>query len=473
MFHTPPIDSSFKDESTKESYSDPLHTIINQQTADNDNEDNDNDDEGLPQELPPQLNELITIFLKDLKTPKYNKPLTPEQLYSTFQTFYKKFHQRAELFVKGSVYYKKRITRIELQTRNEIASDKRFNKTIELKIRRYIEIAEEQICIELFEKLFNKFPKDIKINSYLIEKLAIIKKIKGIDYNVLLDIAKIEFDQPIIKEISHKFNELNHFTTPCSKLKVLISIHSSINQFLKTQLSNEFVDGDYFLPLLIYLILINENDVDFYSNFIYIKRFRQDSLLVGESLYCLTNFEAAITFIQHLELLNDGFDYSNLTQHELDFLKMKLSLEIDESIDIHIPSDGHILSNSTDGIKLISSAIDSSFKSMMHRFGSSSIVPTQTNELIDEVEPSNDGYNPINKLVGVMKWRSNTPIPPDNGTVTNRSRSNTLNRSRSSTLNSTPVDIHKFKNRKFKDLKISELEELFNDYSTLTKWLDK
>lgn len=152
---------------------------------------------------------------------------------------------------------------------------------------------------------------------------------------------------------------------------------------------------------------------------------------------------------------------------------MKLSLEIDESIDIHIPSDGHILSNSTDGIKLISSAIDSSFKSMMHRFGSSSIVPTQTNELIDEVEPNNDGYNPINKLVGVMKWRSNTPTPPDNGTVTNRSRSNTLNRSRSSTLNSTPVDIHKFKNRKFKDLKISELEELFNDYSTLTKWLDK
>lgn len=504
MFHTPPIDASFKDESTTESYTDPLRS--NSISLQKPEQVLIDDDDELPQELPSQLDELIDGFLKDLRAPKYNKPLTPEQLCSTFQNFYEHFHSKTDLFVKGSVYYRKRITRIELQTSGEIEEEKKFKRKIEVKIRRYIEIAEEKICVELFDRLFNKFPKDVKTNSYVKEKLRVIKKIKGIQFNTLLDIKDIQLSQPVINEISHKFKELNHFKTPYSKLKVLISIHSSINQFVKTQISNEFADGDYFLPLLIYLILINQDDVDFYSNFIYIKRFRQDSLLVEESLYCLTNFEAAITFIQHLELFdNEEFNYSELSKDDLNFLKIKHKMETDESVDIVIPSDRHILSNSTDGIKLISSAIDSSFKSMMHRFGSSSsTIPQVTNtnatsttapkgthgvtDIEEEGQTSSsslvDGYNPINKLVGVMKWRSSTPTPNSNESSTQvRSRSNTANRSRSSTLSTTttgvppvglpPVDIHKFKERKFKDLKMGELEELFNDYCVLTRWFDK
>lgn len=482
MFHTPPIKPSYtEDEAAAESYTDPLRRRSSATITLSKEPEIKIEEDELPQELPQELDELIDHFLKDLKTPKYKTPLTPEQLSYTFQRFYETFHQKADLFVKGSVYYKKRKQRIEMQTSGEIEEEKRLNKRIEVKIRRYNEIAEEKICVELFERLFNRFAKDVKTNNYTKEKMRIIQKIKGINYGILLDIKDIELESPITREISHKFHELNNYKTPCSKLKVLVSIHSSINQFIKTQINSEFVDGDYFLPLLIYVILTTEDHIDFYSNFIYIKRFRQDAFLVEEPLYCLTNFEAALTFIQHLELTNDEFDYSELSAEELNFLKTKHEIE-DEAMDIVIPSDRHILSNSTDGIKLISSAIDSSFKSMIHRFGSSNtthtlsavaspITTTTTTSTSnssntipvgeDDVNISNEGYNPINKIVGVMKWRSSTPTPQP-PPLPSRSRASSK---------SLPIDVEKFKNKDFKELKISELEELFNDYKALTKWV--
>jgi len=526
MFHTPPIKPSFTDESTTESYSDPLRARSYTLQSEAPSIEIDPDQDELPQELPSQLDELIDTFLKDLRAPKYSKPLTPSQLSATFQEFYQSFHSKTETFVKGSVYYKKRVSKIEMLTADEINEQRNFTRRIEFKIRRYIEIAEEKICVELFDKLFNKFPQDVKINNYLKDKIKIIQKIKGIKYDLLLDVENIKLNENSIEilEISQQFKELKNFKTPYSKLKVLRKVHSLINQFIKNQISNEFVDGDYFLPLLIYLILINKDDLNFYSNFIYIKRFRQMNLLIEESLYCLTNFEAAITFIQHLELTSeDGFDYSELNSEELKFLETKPQLDYDHesNIDLLIPSDGHILSNSTDGIKMISSAIDSSFKSMIHRFGSSNsttqvtpantpatpaITPaitttdgsnktTETPNVSTEIEDtttSTEGYNPINKLVGAMRWRSNTSTPQLQSHTQSQSQSQSqpqpqsqFQRKRSSTTksienffnktksnNEIPIDLNKFQNKNFKDMTITELEEMFNDYTMITKLLD-
>ncbi|CCH44414.1 Rab5 GDP/GTP exchange factor [Wickerhamomyces ciferrii] len=483
MFHTPPIKQSFNDESTQESYQDPLRSrsrslslLSRKESLSSIHSDN----EELPQELPSQLNQFIDGFLKDLKTPRYQKPLTPEQLSDTFQDFYTKFQNKTEVFVKGSVFYKKRVAKIEMLTPVEQEEQNRFEQRIDSKIRRYMEISEEKICIELFDKLFNKFNKDVSTNDYIKKKLKTIQKIPNINYEILLDIQKIDLDSPILFEISNFFNDLNHYKTPYSKLKVLIKIHSSINNFLKAQLNTQFIDGDYFLPLIIFLILINTNDVDFYSNFIYIKRFRQDLLLIEEPLYCLTNFEAAITFIQHLDILNnDDLNYKELDENDIQFLKEKHEFK-DENIDIVLPSDGQFLSTSTDGIRLISSAIDNSFKSMIHRFGSANIneqsttaPPTTTTKSIEEQSLNSgsiDGYNPLNKIVGAMRWRSGsgsgnnttpTIIEPQNSPPPSQNKQNP----------SLPIDITKFSNKSsFEDFKISELKELYNDYLVLTKW---
>ncbi|CCD25101.1 guanine nucleotide exchange factor MUK1 NDAI_0E02840 [Naumovozyma dairenensis CBS 421] len=108
------LSSSLKHEIHQEDYEiDPGHLKenINRNNTDNNNE-NENDnfsqsvDTALTQleidqevnsihELPLDLSNLITIFIDDLKQPKYIKPLSIIQLASIFQSFYMKFDRSA------------------------------------------------------------------------------------------------------------------------------------------------------------------------------------------------------------------------------------------------------------------------------------------------------------------------------------------------------------------------------------------
>lgn len=61
------------------------------------------------------------------------------------------------------------------------------------------------------------------------------------------------------------------------------------------------LSADAILPLLIYAI-IKSNPAKLVSHFNYIQRFRAQSLLDGELAYCLTNLEAAISFLESVDL---------------------------------------------------------------------------------------------------------------------------------------------------------------------------
>ncbi|KAJ6256125.1 Vacuolar protein-sorting-associated protein [Drechslerella dactyloides] len=60
--------------------------------------------------------------------------------------------------------------------------------------------------------------------------------------------------------------------------------------------------ADHILPVLIYTLIISPPDINITSNLLYIQRFRYHKLVDGEDAYCLTNLEAAISFLETVDM---------------------------------------------------------------------------------------------------------------------------------------------------------------------------
>lgn len=104
--------------------------------------------------------------------------------------------------------------------------------------------------------------------------------------------------------------EMNNSHTPREKLEKLVQAQQNLVETL-TSIVAASTNADSMLPALIYT-LINERTPNLWANLQFIKRFRHSSGLAGESLYCLTNFEAAITFLETVMPHEVGIDLSNV-----------------------------------------------------------------------------------------------------------------------------------------------------------------
>jgi hypothetical protein len=381
MFHTPPMRTMHKDESIEESYLDPL---------DCGDDDADFSGFGLTTGADILLETLINDFMVELKKPKYDKPLDGDQLSAEFQHFY---DQLGQCMSNGS--------------------KESFNK---------VEKGEDIACSLLYDRLFKRFKNDIEINDYIKKKSSLLTKLE-VDYNQLLDI-EIQLDRFVIS-----FNSLNEYKTPREKLLVIQSIHGSVSTEVASQIDE--VNGDHMLPILIYLIL--KSDVDVYLNYLYIKRFRNHKTLKGEEVYCLTNIEAALMFIQCLELKEH--EVSTLSDEEKDILLNSKSFEHEKQILEPVRPQS----------------------------------PFDLGRLMNKLDI--DDLNPLNKL---MKWRNaytkplQSPIEErlrDQLNATTAALTTEMSEKREATFSS--IDKNKFIGRRFEDMNIAELREMFDDYMIL------
>ena len=95
---------------------------------------------------------------------------------------------------------------------------------------------------------------------------------------------------------------MNDTKYPLGKLQQLTAAHKSIVDLL-TALRQASSSADEILPTLIYtLITTPPEGINVISNLHFIQRFRAASKIDGESAYCLVNLEAAITFLETVDL---------------------------------------------------------------------------------------------------------------------------------------------------------------------------
>ena len=104
-----------------------------------------------------------------------------------------------------------------------------------------------------------------------------------------------------------RMNEAKH---PLGKLQQLAAAHKNIVDLLTT-LHQGSSSADEILPTLIYtLITTPPEGINVISNLHFIQRFRASSKVDGEAAYCLTNLEAAITFLETVDLASLRSDES-------------------------------------------------------------------------------------------------------------------------------------------------------------------
>lgn len=81
-----------------------------------------------------------------------------------------------------------------------------------------------------------------------------------------------------------------------------------------TKKTGDSTSADLILPILIYSI-VSSNPSHLASNLLYIERFRAESLVQGETSYCLVNVQAAVAFLENVDVKDLGLDSSQIGAH--------------------------------------------------------------------------------------------------------------------------------------------------------------
>ncbi|KAK6460574.1 hypothetical protein DFJ63DRAFT_320737 [Scheffersomyces coipomensis] len=272
--------------------------------------------------LHPQITTLNQLFLKYLKEPRYQSPLTIVELSHLFQYFYRDLKSLViNIFTQSNSTKKQLISvsnyfnsnpkkfdyllaianyspsSIKLLKRSDpdaILQLRIFNYYKFLIIFESLELAQLNLFnsinnddIKLYDKIFKFDQKDIIYQEFLTEKLTLLKSL-NLSFSYFIESNSNNKDnQKLIKFINSInkvdiiliqkiFNDLNcKNLTPYSKLSNIVLIHKLlIKNFIKSgQFKNNEINNDVLLPTLIYLIIYKLNTQDLYLNFLFIKNF--------------------------------------------------------------------------------------------------------------------------------------------------------------------------------------------------------
>ena len=204
----------------------------------------------------------------------------------------------------------------KMLTASEISERRRARKMLHHKRLALEEAVERKACEEVYDKIWRHKSaldevRDEKLRSRTaaLALVGIGLKDLGVDFdpkeqpseNTAASERAAEIEQWIsrAREGILRMNESRH---PLGKLQSLASAHRTIVDLLSA-LHQSSSSADEILPTLIYtLITCPPEGVNVISNLCFIQRFRATSRIDGEAAYCLTNLEAAITFLETVDL---------------------------------------------------------------------------------------------------------------------------------------------------------------------------
>ncbi|KAI9661157.1 MAG: hypothetical protein M1821_009484 [Bathelium mastoideum] len=304
----------------------------------------------LPQtleELPIEIRSLTERFLDSLSAKVHPTPLSVDALSELFQAFY----TRADAAISTHIAaLSSRISREASPARKDVASSqdtskgrgrsnsgakqntaefgeqqmltpteinnrRKARRVLELKRTALEEAVERWVCQQLYDRLWrHRSTDDEERDSKLRSKAAALAVVGiglrelHIDTDESKDEArqvagdkKEEIDESLATAREHilKMNEERY---PLGKLKHLTAAHKSIVETL-SQLFPSSSSADEVLPTLIYtLITTPAESINAVSNVHFIQRFRAVNKMDGEASYCLVNLEAAISFLETVDL---------------------------------------------------------------------------------------------------------------------------------------------------------------------------
>lgn len=273
-----------------------------------------------------QVSQLVQSFLKYLKEPRYQSPLTLPELATLFSNFYKDLNSLVVNLYTQSNSIKKQLIASSEHFRNhgdefdyllaianysspsvKLVKRTDLEAAMQLRVFNYykfitifevVETAQKILFnsnnsadegISLLEKIMKFDQRDIILQEFLNEKLESLKKLKLLfscfienDPNnrltdFFLTLSDLKNENIILKRIQNEFHVLNKNITPYAKLKSVVKIQKSLIILLSEAYENDpsNVSNDDIIPALIFIIIYHVPFAksDLYLNFTFIKNF--------------------------------------------------------------------------------------------------------------------------------------------------------------------------------------------------------
>ena len=304
-------------------------------------------------ELPAELKSLTERFLDSLNAKVHPTPLSAEQLSELFQDFYARAASHiathvAELSCRigreksasPTATHKphkasgkadpggKRSDDLgpdggaEMLTASEVAERRKARKLLEPTRVALEESVERVVCDRVYDRVWKHRSTDDDARDEKLRSKTAALALVGIGLKELhvetpsnegvLKAAEDNEDQ-IHKSLAparEALSKMDGERDPLGKLHHLKAAHQSIVETL-SQLFPSSSSADEILPTLIYTLITSPpQGINVVSNLNFIQRFRAAAKVDGETAYCLVNLEAAISFLETVDL-------SSLREEEL------------------------------------------------------------------------------------------------------------------------------------------------------------
>ena len=202
----------------------------------------------------------------------------------------------------------------KMLTASEISERRKARKMLSLQKHALEEAVERKACEEVYDKIWRHKSTLDEVRDEKLRSRTAALALVGIG---LKDLG-VDFDAPDstsedvagraskvddwIAKARQSILAMNDFRHPLGKLRSLALTHRTIVDLLSA-LYHSNSSADQILPTLIYtLITCPPEGVNVISNLCFIQRFRSVDRIDGEAAYCLTNLEAAITFLETVDL---------------------------------------------------------------------------------------------------------------------------------------------------------------------------
>ncbi|OAP60039.1 hypothetical protein AYL99_05041 [Fonsecaea erecta] len=290
-------------------------------------------------ELPIELASLTDRFIESLGAKIYNEPPTVDQLSELFQEFYARASGAIAIHISA---LKSRLHRDQsptpskptsrsrplqnkpsndslapldqrggsqqMLTASEVADRRKQRKLLEYKRIVLEEAVEKRVCEKVYDKIWrHKSTLDEVRDEKLRSKTAALAlvgiglKDLGIDWSEDTE-KSVEDVQASLAPARESLAKMNEERYPLGKLQHLTTAHKAVVDTLYS-IHPSSSSADEILPTLIYALITSPVEgINIISNLYFIQRFRAAPKIDGEAAYCLTNLEAAITFLEDVDL---------------------------------------------------------------------------------------------------------------------------------------------------------------------------
>ncbi|KAF2852818.1 hypothetical protein T440DRAFT_391684 [Plenodomus tracheiphilus IPT5] len=293
------------------------------------------------EELPIEIRSLTERFLESLTAKVHPTPLSADALSDLFQDFYIRASAKitthiatlsarltSESYVaqsrKGSNPSSKPASlrkgsdqsgEQQMLSATEMADRKKARKSLEAKRLALEEAVERAVCEKVYQRIWRHRSTDDEERDHKLRSRTAALSLVGIGLKELLMTGDemTEEERQKTKEKDSEIREwlstarqdllkMNDEKYPLGKVHHLTAAHKSIVEAL-SKIFPSTSSADEILPTLIYsLITLPPVHLNVISDLKFIQRFRGSSRMDGETAYCLVNLEAAISFLETVDL---------------------------------------------------------------------------------------------------------------------------------------------------------------------------